>query len=159
MRRRELLTLAASGVLASGVLGATTAAAQSSLRDKYRWKRRLVLVFAPVRPHPNLAVQRERLKAAADGLADRDMTVIEIVQDTVFLNGKLTLELNAKALRQEFDISIVEFSVILIGKDGGEKLRRDEPLSVERLFEVVDAMPMRQQEMRQRGQTKTERES
>jgi hypothetical protein len=39
-------------------------------------------------------------------------------------------------------------SVVLIGKDGKEKLRRTTPLSSKGLFAVVDAMPMRQAEMR-----------
>lgn len=42
------------------------------------------------------------------------------------------------------------FSVILIGKDGGEKLRRPTPLSPEELFAIVEAMPMRRAEMRER---------
>jgi len=39
------------------------------------------------------------------------------------------------------------FSVVLIGKDGGEKLRRDSFLSTRELFAFVDAMPMRRAEM------------
>jgi hypothetical protein len=39
---------------------------------------------------------------------------------------------------------------VLIGKDGGEKLRRTTPLSPEELFAIVDAMPMRRAEMRER---------
>ena len=159
MRRRELLTLAASGILATGALAAVAAPAQAGLLDRYRWKRRLVLVFAPVKPHPSLVVQRKWLKEAADGLAERDMTVVEVVQDWVYVNGQPTIELNAKALRQEFNASIIEFSVVLIGKDGGEKLRRDEPQTAARLFDVVDAMPMRRHEMRQREKEKRERES
>ena len=42
------------------------------------------------------------------------------------------------------------FSIVLIGKDGGEKLRRTTPLSPEELFAIVDAMPMRRAEMRER---------
>jgi hypothetical protein len=42
------------------------------------------------------------------------------------------------------------FSVVLIGKDGGEKLRRATPLSPDELFAIVDAMPMRRAEMRER---------
>jgi hypothetical protein len=126
--------------------------AQAAPLDKYRWKRRLLLVFAPVKPHPNLIVQRTRLKAAGDGLKDREVTVIEVVQDTVFIGGTPTIELNAKALRKKFNASIIEFTVVLIGKDGEEKLRRDEAIHAEDLFRTIDAMPMRQQEMRQRGQ-------
>jgi hypothetical protein len=42
------------------------------------------------------------------------------------------------------------FSVVLIGKDGGEKLRRSTPLSPDELFALVDAMPMRRAERRER---------
>jgi Domain of unknown function (DUF4174) len=37
---------------------------------------------------------------------------------------------------------------VLIGKDSKEKLRRATPLSSKELFEGLDAMPMRQTEMR-----------
>lgn len=37
--------------------------------------------------------------------------------------------------------------VILIGKDGGAKLRSEKPLSMAKLQETIDAMPMRQDEM------------
>jgi len=40
------------------------------------------------------------------------------------------------------------FSVTLIGKDGGEKLRRTTLLAPEELFAIVDAMPMRRAEIR-----------
>ncbi|RXK55345.1 DUF4174 domain-containing protein [Oleiharenicola lentus] len=42
------------------------------------------------------------------------------------------------------------FTVTLIGKDGGEKLRRSTPLPPEELFALVDTMPMRREEMRER---------
>ncbi|WPZ34604.1 DUF4174 domain-containing protein [Thalassobaculum sp. OXR-137] len=141
------MTLAGAGLLAL-----TAGPAEAAPLDKYRWKRRLLLVFAPVKPHPNLVVQRQRLKEAADGLKEREVTVIEVVQDSVFVDGKLAIELNAKNLRKQFDTTIVEFNVVLIGKDGAEKLRRDEAVQVSDLFKTIDSMPMRQQEMRQRGQ-------
>ncbi len=46
------------------------------------------------------------------------------------------------------------FSVVLIGKDGGEKLRRQAPLAPAELFAIVDAMPMRREEMRSRPAAK-----
>jgi len=39
------------------------------------------------------------------------------------------------------------FQVLLIGKDGGVKLRSSEPVSMKDLFGLIDSMPMRQQEM------------
>ena len=43
------------------------------------------------------------------------------------------------------------FSVVLIGKDAQEKLRRTSPLAPNELFAIVDAMPMRQAEMRNKN--------
>ena len=46
----------------------------------------------------------------------------------------------------------MSFRVVLIGKDGGVKLRQEEPISVADLFALIDSMPMRKQEMRQRSE-------
>jgi hypothetical protein len=41
--------------------------------------------------------------------------------------------------------------VILIGKDGGVKLVQEERVSLQAVFDLIDTMPMRRREMRQRG--------
>jgi hypothetical protein len=43
--------------------------------------------------------------------------------------------------------------VVLIGKDGGEKLRREEGGTLREIFGLIDTMPMRRREM----QGKTDR--
>jgi hypothetical protein len=58
--------------------------------------------------------------------------------------------LNERDFVVQIQFGTKSFSVVLIGKDGGEKLRRAIPLSPEELFAVVDAMPMRRAEMRER---------
>jgi len=40
------------------------------------------------------------------------------------------------------------FTVVLIGKDGGEKLRREEGANLGEIFGLIDTMPMRRREMR-----------
>ena len=42
------------------------------------------------------------------------------------------------------------FTFILVGKDGGEKLRTDTVISLAQLYKTIDAMPMRKDEMQQR---------
>ena len=39
------------------------------------------------------------------------------------------------------------FRVRLVGKDGGVKLDRGEPVDIPTLFALIDAMPMRRAEM------------
>ncbi|MGI4806175.1 MAG: DUF4174 domain-containing protein [Janthinobacterium lividum] len=37
----------------------------------------------------------------------------------------------------------------MIGKDGGEKLRSNQAVSLEKLYNTIDDMPMRKNEMKQ----------
>ena len=46
--------------------------------------------------------------------------------------------------------SQTDFTVILLGKDGIEKLRTQNLLTANKLFALIDAMPMRRQEMRKK---------
>lgn len=41
-----------------------------------------------------------------------------------------------------------DFEVILIGLDGGVKLRQTEALETKKLFDLINSVPMRQAEMR-----------
>ncbi|WP_041734743.1 DUF4174 domain-containing protein [Dyadobacter fermentans] len=50
--------------------------------------------------------------------------------------------------------SVNAFTFILVGRDGGEKLRSSEVVSAEKLFGLIDAMPMRKDEMRRNENNK-----
>ena len=41
--------------------------------------------------------------------------------------------------------------MLLVGKDGGEKLRTTEVPDLAAVFGLIDGMPMRREEMRERG--------
>ena len=122
----------------------------------YRWSHRPLLVFAPDEGEL-LQEQRAMLEQAKAGLAERDMLIVEVVGvDTGRATDprgdaadvKLVAE-DVKALRTKFDVLLGDFAIILIGKDGGEKRRESEPMELEPIFEQIDGMPMRQDEMRE----------
>ncbi len=56
------------------------------------------------------------------------------------------------AIRHQFKVEPAEFLVILIGKDGGEKLNSRTPVPVDKLKQLIDSMPMRKSEMQQKPQ-------
>ena len=58
----------------------------------------------------------------------------------------------ADSVRNQFDIAKSKFTLVLVGKDGGVKLRRDGHVKMADIFDLIDSMPMRQNEMRQRKQ-------
>ena len=47
-----------------------------------------------------------------------------------------------------FGVGADDFAVLLIGKDGGEKLRFTDLPDLQAIYTVIDGMPMRQGEMR-----------
>lgn len=100
---------------------------------------RRLLVFAAA-DNPALATQRQLLSASSQDLRERDIVISEFIGSAP----------SAVANRKRYRIANTAFAVLLIGKDGGVKLRSTKPLQPERLFAIIDAMPMRQHEMRRR---------
>jgi hypothetical protein len=85
------------------------------------------------------------------GLNERDMVVILVITSAVSLKEKPAARVSAVELRDAYGVLPHEFQVVLIGKDGGVKLRQEEPISLADLFALIDSMPMRRQEMGQRS--------
>ena len=54
------------------------------------------------------------------------------------------------AARSRFGVEDGTFAAVLVGKDGGEKHRSAGPIAHRKLFDLIDAMPMRQREIRSR---------
>ncbi len=120
--------------------------------EAYRWENRPLVVFAPDGDHPILAAQRDQLQGQLGALRERDMVVIEVTGQRTAIDGESTLALEADRLRQRYRVGTDEAAALLIGKDGGVKLRRPGAISADRLFETIDAMPMRRREMQEQAQ-------
>jgi hypothetical protein len=117
-------------------------------------RNRVLLVFAPASSEPNFANQRKFFKDRASQASDRDLILIPVLAtwtsndiDLRKENASFTTETEQISLRTRYKIQPTDFTVILIGKDGGEKLRSRTPVTMEKLSELIDTMPMRQQEM------------
>lgn len=135
---------------AAALVAAFAAPAFAAGLDAYLWKSRPVIVFAPERDQPEAADQLKRLAAARATLEDRDMPVFVVTRRQVsqLSGGRAPATLNAQDLRKTYGVADDAFAVVLVGKDGGEKLRSAEPVEAARLTDLVDTMPMRQGEAR-----------
>jgi hypothetical protein len=110
----------------NGVLSASIAASERSPDlEPYRWRHRVLVISAPSASDPRLAEMRRHLRQQACGVAERDIVVLE-------------------------DVGASSFLIRLVGKDGGEKLRRETLVPVDEIFSLIDAMPMREAERRRR---------
>lgn len=142
--RSAALLLALSVPIA--VQATTGIVSLASLRDRAR----PLLIFARKPNDPQLQIQLRRLHDNAAAVSDRDIVVIAIPFESPAPTPAMLTDSDAQAARRRFNIAPADFAVILIGKDGGEKLRSTKPLTMDKLRDTIDAMPMRQQEMRSR---------
>ena len=97
---------------------------------------RLVVVVA--RPDdPRGAQQSAALKHDAAAMRERDVVVLSLTPEA------------ARRGRPELGVPPHSaFEVLLIGKDGEVKLRRDRPVSASEIAALIDTMPMRREEMK-----------
>lgn len=112
--------------------------AASTTLSAMKWEKRVLLVSAPRPNDSSLADQRRIIARWRVGAAMRDLVVVELVGDKVAGASD-----PAATLRERYELPASGFSVILIGKDGGIKLRETRPISALILEDAIDAMPMR----------------
>ncbi len=117
--------------------------------DPYRWSYRPVFVFAPSPSHPALQRQDAINKRAEAAFRERDIVVVNVIGQGVSAALGPPPGVDAGQLRKRFGVGEDDFAFILVGKDGGIKLRSDSPVPAARLSGVIDAMPMRRREMRE----------
>jgi hypothetical protein len=119
--------------------------------DAHLWRNRLLLVFAPSEDHERYRDLIRELRDKEKEVIDRDLLVFHVLErgesrlDDSFINGK-----TAARLRERLSAKLGELTVVLVGKDGGEKLRRGNEVDIAEIFSLIDSMPMRQREMRER---------
>ena len=132
-------------VTSAAALGPAQAMA-AELSD-YRWERRPLLLFAPAENDPRLVEATRRIEASRCDFVDRDVALGRIVTEgTSTLDGHVVDTNQARRLRSEFGVGADSFSVVLIGKDGGEKLRIADVPDLQAIYAVIDGMPMRARE-------------
>ncbi len=147
---KRAITFVIAGFFATGLWaadGASTDVEEITNPPKYDafevnladflWEKRPVVVFADTAADPRFTKQLELLDARLDALADRDVVIITDTDP-----GELS-ELRRKLRPRGFMLA-------LVGKDGQVKLRKPAPWDVRELTRVIDKMPLRQQELRDR---------
>lgn len=122
---------------------------KTDLLDKYLGINRILLVFTPDYQDDRFQRQQVILQNNKDKLKERDLILIEMNQNDGYGENQYS-ETEVINLRKKYSIKPSEFAVILIGKDGTEKLRYNDVVQAEQLISIIDSMPMRKEEMKSR---------
>lgn len=120
--------------------------AQTNPLKPYQWQNRIILLFANSQDNKLYQEQKQELERVKLELIDRDLLVFHIFEQEAFQENE-ALDLEVAAYLKEKYSSEAEFSLVLIGKDGGVKRTSQAFVSSADLFNQIDAMPMRIDEM------------
>jgi hypothetical protein len=118
------------------------------MRDCYR----PLLVFAPTARDASFVSQQAMLDQYADELMDRNLIYVPVLAEGAHFRTPLDSpyvllkQSEMNVIRARFQIGASDFVVVLVGKDGGEKFRTKKAISVLKLDEIVDGMPMARRE-------------
>lgn len=144
------MSAAYAAVLAAGLQLAVPGTADPL--DAILWERRVLLVLAPSPDDARAVETGRRFDARACEMADRELTaVFAPARGEGRIDDRPLARAEVDAIRARFGAGAEDFALILIGKDGGEKMRLAEPPVLDEIFDLIDEMPMRRAEMHARG--------
>jgi hypothetical protein len=148
---RILVVLIAGALVAAPLNVLTARPGEAMTASPFDGSRRIVIIAAASAEAPLVREQRAELLGHAAGLDERDMVAF------IALPGNRVEPVHGQApaptdvqdfLSRNPSSAAGPFTVLLVGKDGGVKLRSPGPVAAQELFALIDTMPMRRQEMR-----------
>jgi len=116
--------------------------------DKHLWKDRLILVLADSYENPKFTKQLREFNTNTDDLQERKLIVYQITPTSYQKGIKKSNTIKNNTLYTRYNSSNEDFKIILIGLDGGIKLESNKVISSSQIFDQIDQMPMRKQELR-----------
>ena len=91
--------------------------------NQYRWQNRIIVTYSSNDQHPKLSKLKREIQENSCGFKNRNLLHFHIAEPNE------------------------NFKIILIGKDGGIKFE-GENRSLKQIFDQIDTMPMRRNEMK-----------
>ncbi|MFV8280972.1 DUF4174 domain-containing protein [Christiangramia marina] len=121
--------------------------------QSYKWENRIIVVYSTKSELDLLTNQFDVLTKEPNKLSERKLLLIHASKDryrTVFPGESAWIN---SSLNEDLRIAPdTGFEIFLIGLDGGIKLRQQEIVQTEKLFRLIDGMPMRRAEIRKQDQ-------
>ena len=117
--------------------------------SSHKWKDRLLIVNVANKNSALYKAQIAEFNQNIKGLEERKLVLYHFKGNEYKVGWELKSEWKQRGKNgRKYQKSTSDFEVLLIGLDGGIKLRQNELLKSQKLFSIIDAMPMRIQEMR-----------
>ena len=115
----------------------------------HRWENRLLLILTDNTNTPIYKNQITELKIHNEGLKHRKLLVYQIKKNS-YKKGLIEDSdwQESIELYKTYKKTNMPFEILLIGLDGGIKIRQSKLLHCKDLFRIIDVMPMRKSEIK-----------
>jgi hypothetical protein len=118
--------------------------------EKHQWENRVLLIFTSDKNGDDYKNQLQKLLENKEDLEERKIIIYKFTENEFSTNFNKTWSLS-NSLLKKFVNNKDNFKVFLIGLDGGIKLEQNTILSPEKLFTIIDGMPMRKRELKNKN--------
>ncbi len=137
------------GIVIALSVAAFAAPASANPLESLQGKKRALLLFARSRSDASLDRQMALLSEQRAGFDQRKTVVFTVAggREPMAFIGFASLPFGAaRELQTRFAPASVGLTVVLVGLDGTEKGRWQQPVNPQALFDLINSMPMRQEE-------------
>ncbi|WP_435412245.1 DUF4174 domain-containing protein [Psychroserpens mesophilus] len=130
------------------ILIAQTNSIKGQNLKSHRWNDRVLLVITDSETNLLFQQQMQSLEVHRNALDNRKLIVYQVTSKA-FKTGFVASDIWIKSsnLYSSFNSESLSFKVVLIGLDGRIKLEQNECISIEKLCNTIDRMPMRRAEL------------
>jgi len=117
--------------------------------EQHQWKNRILII--KTKQDSNNVFDKQLAEVLSDkkGIIERKL-IIYTANDAILkmLDFSKNKEIKISNVKDGILKPKENFEILLIGLDGGIKLKQDEFLALENLFSLIDGMPMRRRELK-----------
>ncbi len=118
--------------------------------SKYKWRNRILVFSSPSLSNEVFKDQLDSFLSTPKKLDDRNLLIFILVKGRIYdHNLNSVSHFDVSAVRKKLNMPVSYEGLILIGKDGASKLKKEYPVDPKQIYEAIDQMPMRQKEMRE----------
>jgi hypothetical protein len=117
--------------------------------EQHQWKNRILIVKTNQDSNNLFEKQIREILSDKKGITERKL-IIYTANDAILkmLDFSKNKEIKISNVKEGILKPKENFEILLIGLDGGIKLKQDKFLALEKLYSIIDAMPMRKQELK-----------
>ncbi|RKN78390.1 DUF4174 domain-containing protein [Ulvibacterium marinum] len=128
------------------ILLSTFKGGAQQLKD-YQWKNRILLFFEVSWESDAINSQLEKFSGVREEMVDRHLVLFVVTPKGIFTEHGHPQDMHLKDVYNTVNVSEKFKGAVLIGKDGGVKLKKDLEITPQLVFDLIDSMPMRRAEM------------